>query len=144
LLVFQHNLLEGLRFFCESPDHRCLRHLLLSGSSPRAGWVHEVKHDGYRTQLIIERGKAPGYTRNGFDWTDRYPAITKAAAKLDCRSAIVDGEVIIQNERGGSDFEALKSAIRWQPQRLILCVFDLLHLNGKDLRELSLVERRSG
>jgi len=109
---------------------------------PRAGWMHEVKHDGYRTLLIIERREARAYTRNGYDWTERYPAITKAAAKLDCRSAIIDGEVIVQNKNGASDFDALKSAIRWRPQSLIFCAFDLLHLNGKDLRELSLLERR--
>src|SRR5215475_5742858 len=110
---------------------------------PRAGWIHEVKHDGYRTLLIIERRKARAYTRNGFDWTERYSGITKAALKLNCRSSIIDGEVIVQNERGVSEFEALKSAIRWQPQRLILCAFDLLHLNGKDLRDQPLVERRA-
>jgi bifunctional non-homologous end joining protein LigD len=93
--------------------------------------------------LIVERRKARAYTRNGFDWSERYSAVTKAAAKLDCRSAIIDGEIIIQNERGGSDFEALKSAIRWQPQRLIFCVFDLLHLNGKALRDRPLLERRA-
>src|SRR6187455_737302 len=110
--------------------------------TPRAGWIHEVKHDGYRTVLIIERRKARAYTRNGFDWTERYPGPTKAAAKLDCRSAIIDGEVIVQDEHGVSDFEALKSAILWRPQSLILCAFDLLHLNGKDLRQLTLLERR--
>jgi bifunctional non-homologous end joining protein LigD len=110
---------------------------------PRAGWIHEVKHDGYRTLLIIERRKARAHTRNGFDWTERYPSITKAAAKLNCRSAIIDGEVIVQYERGISDFEALKSAIRWHPQTLILCAFDLLHLNGKDLRDRPLLERRT-
>src|SRR5262245_60306323 len=107
---------------------------------PRSGWIHEVKHDGYRTLLIIERRKARAYTRNRFDWTECYPSITSAAAKLDCRSAIIDGEAIVQNERGLSDFDALKSAIRWRPQSLIL--FDLLHLNGRDLRALPLVERR--
>jgi bifunctional non-homologous end joining protein LigD len=66
----------------------------------RSGWIHEVKHDGYRTLLIIERRKARACTRNGFDWTERYPAITKAAADLGCRSAIIDGEVIVQNENG--------------------------------------------
>ena len=75
---------------------------------PRAGWIHEVKHDGYRTILIIERRKTRAYTRNGFDWTDRYFGLTKAAAHLDCRSAIIDGEVIVQNEQGVSDFNALK------------------------------------
>src|SRR5215467_10591539 len=110
---------------------------------PRAGWIHEVKHDGYRTLLIIERRKARTYTRNGFDWTDRYTEITKAAAKLDCRSAILDGEVIVQNKNGISDFDALKSAIRWRPQSLLFCAFDLLHLNGKDLRDQPLLERRA-
>jgi bifunctional non-homologous end joining protein LigD len=85
---------------------------------PRAGWIHEVKHDGYRTQLIIERHKARAYTRNGFDWTERYSGIVHAAVKLDCRSAIIDGEVIVQNKNGVSDFYALKSAIRWRPQSL--------------------------
>jgi bifunctional non-homologous end joining protein LigD len=110
---------------------------------PRAGWIHEIKHDGYRTLLIIERHKAHAYRRNAFDWTERYPGITKAAAKLDCRSAIIDGEVIVQNEQGISDFEALKSAIRGRPQSLILCAFDLLHVNGKDLRDQPLAERRA-
>jgi bifunctional non-homologous end joining protein LigD len=110
---------------------------------PRAGWIHEVKHDGYRTLLIIERRKTSAYTRNGFDWTDRYHALTKAAPRLECRSAIIDGEVMVQDERGVSDFEALKSAIRWTPQRLVFCAFDLLYLNGKNLRDRPLLERRA-
>jgi DNA ligase D-like protein (predicted ligase) len=110
---------------------------------PRAGWIHEVKHDGYRTLFIIERRKTRAYTRNGFDWSESYVGITKAAAKLDCRSAIIDGEVIVQDEHGVSDFDALKSAIRWRPQRLIFCAFDLLHMNGKDLRARPLLERRA-
>src|ERR1043165_729844 len=65
---------------------------------PRAGWIHEVKHDGYRTLLIIERRKARAYTRNGFDWTERYSGITKAAGEFDCRSAIIDGEIIVQRK----------------------------------------------
>jgi bifunctional non-homologous end joining protein LigD len=108
---------------------------------PRAGWIHEVKHDGYRTQLIVERGKTRAYTRNGFDWTERYQPIAKA--KLGCRSAIVDGEVIVQNKNGVSDFDAAKSAIRWRPHSLVFCAFDLLHLNGKDLRDQPLMERRA-
>jgi bifunctional non-homologous end joining protein LigD len=110
---------------------------------PRAGWIHEVKYDGYRTLLLIERRRVRAYTRNGFDWTHRYPGIAKAAAKLGCRSAVIDGEVIVQDERGVSDFEGLKSAIRWLPQSLIFCAFDLLHLNGKDLRQRQLLERRA-
>src|SRR5262245_24276619 len=120
-------------------------HLATSVDQPpaRAGWIHEVKHDGYRTLLITERRKARAYTRNGFDWTDRYAGIAKAASNLECRSAIIDGEVIVQNEHGVSDFDTLKSAIRWRPQSLIFCVFDLLHLNGKDVRQERLLDRRA-
>jgi len=66
---------------------------------PRAGWIPEVKHDGYRTLLIIERHKARAYTRNGFDWTERYIGIMKAAPKLDCRSAIIDGEIVVPSQQ---------------------------------------------
>jgi ATP-dependent DNA ligase len=109
----------------------------------RANWIHEIKHDGYRTLLIVDRREARAYTRNGFDWSDRYPGIIRAGLKLGCRSAIIDGEVIVQDADGASDFEALSSAIRWQPDKLILYAFDLLHLNGRDLRSAPLLERRA-
>jgi bifunctional non-homologous end joining protein LigD len=59
------------------------------------------------------------------------------------RSVILDGEVIVQNERGASDFDALQFAIRWRPQRLLFYAFHLLYLNGKDLRDWPLLERRA-
>jgi ATP-dependent DNA ligase len=93
--------------------------------------------------LVIERGTARAYTRNGYDWSDRYPGIIMAARKLPCRTAILDGEVIVQDGRGVSDFEALQSALRSKTTHLIFYAFDLLHLNGKDLREKSLLERRA-
>ncbi len=108
----------------------------------RSGWIHEIKHDGYRTIVVIERGEVRCYTRNGFDWSHRYPGILQAASGLQCRSAVLDGEVIIQNDHGVSDFDGLMSAIRWRPQKLIFYAFDLLHLDGKDLRDLPLIERR--
>jgi bifunctional non-homologous end joining protein LigD len=108
-----------------------------------ADWIHEVKHDGYRTQLVIERGAVRAFTRNGLDWSERYPGIVDRAGSLACRSAILDGEVIIQDERGASDFEGLQLAMRFWPQRLIFYAFDLLHLNGKDLRDRPLLERRA-
>jgi len=108
-----------------------------------ASWIHEVKHDGYRTMLVIERGSALAYTRNGHDWSDRYSGIIAAARRLSCRSAILDGEVIVQDARGVSDFEALQVALRSQPSRLIFYAFDLLHLDGKDLLDRPLVERRA-
>src|SRR5262245_21124087 len=95
-------------------------------------WIHEIKHDGYRSQLVIERCKARVFSRNGYDWSDRYPGIVRAAAKLQCKSAIIDGEAIVQNGHGASDFEA---ALRRQPHSIFLYAFDLLHLDGKDLRQ---------
>jgi bifunctional non-homologous end joining protein LigD len=106
-------------------------------------WIHEVKHDGYRTQLVVDKGAVRAYTRNGFDWrSERYPGIVHAAAKLRCRSSIIDGELLVQDAQGVSDFEALMSAMRWEP-RLLFYAFDWLHLDGKDLRASPLVKRRA-
>jgi bifunctional non-homologous end joining protein LigD len=105
-------------------------------------WIHEVKHDGYRCQVLVERGQARVFTRNGFDWTDRYPSFVRAAPNLKCKSAIIDGEAIVQNSDGVSDFEAL-SALRQRPHSIVLYGFDLLHLDGNDLRQQTLMERRA-
>src|SRR5215472_7526021 len=114
----------------------------LTDQPPEGGdWIHEVKHDGYRTMLVVERGTARVYTRNGHDWSDRYPGIIMAARKLPCRAAILDGEVIVQDARGVSDFEALQAALRSKTTHLIFYAFDLLHL--EDLRENPLLERRA-
>ena len=94
-------------------------------------WIHEIKHDGYRCQVLVERGEARVFTRNGYDWTERYP------------SAILDGEAVVQDHNGASDFEALGSALRQRPHSIILYAFDLLHLDGKELRQKTLVERRA-
>jgi bifunctional non-homologous end joining protein LigD len=106
-------------------------------------WIHEIKHDGYRCQVLVERGEARVFTRNGHDWTDRFPSIVRSTANLRCQSAIIDGEAIVQNGDGASDFEALSSALRRQPHSIILYAFDLLHLDGKDLRQQTLMERRA-
>jgi bifunctional non-homologous end joining protein LigD len=105
-------------------------------------WIHEIKHDGYRSQVVIERGQVRVFSRNGHDWSDRYPGIVRAAASLRCKSAIIDGEAIVQDYDGRADFESLQSAIRVQPYSIILCAFDLLHLDGKDFRQQTLLERR--
>jgi ATP-dependent DNA ligase len=83
-------------------------------------WIHEIKHDGYRCQVLLERGKARVFTRDGHDWTDRYPSIVRAAANLRCQSAIIDGEAVVQNGDGASNFEALRSAMRSRPHTIIL------------------------
>ena len=106
-------------------------------------WIHEIKHDGYRCQLVIEEGTARVFTRNGHDWSDRYPGIVRAGSNLNCRSAIIDGEAIIQDGNGASDFDALPAAIQSRSNNIILCAFDLLHLNGVDLRQQILWDRRA-
>ena len=109
----------------------------------RKHWIHEVKHDGYRFQVLLERGQARVFTRNGYDWSDRYPSIVRAASNLPCKSAIIDGEAIVQENNGASDFEALAPAIQSRSNSIIICAFDLLHLNGQDLRRQTLLDRRA-
>jgi ATP-dependent DNA ligase len=118
--------------------------LATSVDTPPEGenWFHEIKHDGYRSQVLIERGQVRVLTRNGHDWTDRYASIVAAAANLNCKSAIIDGEAIVQDGDGISDFESLSFAMRWRPDAIILYAFDLMHLNG-DIHRLPLLERRS-
>jgi ATP-dependent DNA ligase len=78
-------------------------------------WIHEIKHDGYRSQVVIERGQVRVFSRNGHDWSDRYPSIVRAAATLRWQTAIIDGEAIVEDGDGRSDFESLQSAIRVRP-----------------------------
>ena len=106
-------------------------------------WNHELKHDGYRCQVLLERGQARVLTRNGHDWSERYPSIVRAASNLRCQSAIIDSEAIVQDDNGASDFYALSSAMRWRPHSIVLYAFDLMHLNGNDLRQDALLGRRA-
>ncbi|TIN83073.1 RNA ligase family protein [Mesorhizobium sp.] len=106
-------------------------------------WIHEIKYDGYRTQVIIDWDGARAYTKTGVDWTSRYWPIVAAAERLGARSAIIDGEVIAPIASGAPDFHALRSAMTWNAERLAFVTFDILHLDGRDLRALPTVERRA-
>ena len=106
------------------------------------GWIHEVKFDGYRSEILIEGGRARVFTRSGIDWTDKYHPIAAAAAALKCRSAILDGEIYLPDERGASDFHNLRSAITRRPHELVFLGFDMLHLDGEDFRSRRLEDRR--
>jgi bifunctional non-homologous end joining protein LigD len=105
-------------------------------------WVHEVKFDGYRMQMRVENGKARLFTRKGLDWSDKFAAIAKAAAKLpDC---ILDGEVCALDQNGAPDFAALQAALSdGKSGALIYFVFDLLFVEGEDLRPLPLTTRKT-
>jgi DNA ligase D-like protein (predicted ligase) len=117
---------------------------ILSAEPPTgSGWIHEIKHDGFRTLLRIEGKDVRAFTRNGYDWSDKYQRIIEACGKLNCSSALIDGEVIVQNDNGVSNFAALRAAMDREPHRLVLFAFDLLFLNGRDWRREPLLERRS-
>jgi len=106
-------------------------------------WIYEIKSDGYRTQLHIRRGKATVYTRRGYDWTDRFAAIAAAAAAMDVREAIFDGEATVLASTGVSDFQALQNELhRRGSPRIVYHAFDLLYLDGEDWRDAPLEERK--
>ncbi|RWK05966.1 MAG: DNA ligase [Mesorhizobium sp.] len=105
------------------------------------GWVHEAKLDGYRTQIIIDKGGVRLYNKNGRNWTTRYWPIA-LAVELPCRAAILDGEVIVSGERGTPDSLALEAAIWKEPSRLVFVAFDILHLDGRNLVHLPLLQRK--
>ncbi|RWF14766.1 MAG: DNA ligase D, partial [Mesorhizobium sp.] len=107
-------------------------------------WLHEIKYDGYRTQLIVEGGSARAFTRRGYDWSHRYRRIVEAAAQLKAESAIIDGEAVVLGDTGLPDYQALERELgNPNSPRLIFYAFDLMHLDGRDLRQQPLVERKA-
>ena len=117
---------------------------LISDPPPGAKWVHEIKFDGYRTQARIDRGKIRMLTRSGLDWTDKFAPIVRALKKLPVRSAIIDGEIVVQDASGVSSFADLQEALaEGQGSRLSYFVFDLLYLDGRDLTKLPLLDRKA-
>ena len=104
-------------------------------------WVHEIKFDGYRIQMRVEDGEVSLKTRKALDWTERFPEIAKAAAKLP--DFIIDGEVVALNAKGDPDFSALQAALSdGDTEDLIYFAFDLLFVDGEDLRRLPLTARK--
>jgi len=111
------------------------------------GWVHELKFDGYRMLAIVRDGVARLISRNGQDWTSRMPAVAAAAAEIDAREAVLDGEVVVLDKHGISRFQLLQNALGRFRSRVATnahyYVFDLLHLDGRDLKSLPLLERKA-
>jgi bifunctional non-homologous end joining protein LigD len=113
--------------------------------APRGpNWLHEIKHDGYRTICVIDQGNVSIYTRRGHNWADRMPSIARALGALKVRSAVIDGEAIVIGEDGLSDFFTLHAALaRKSAPRAVLVAFDLMHLDGEDMRGRVLEDRRA-
>jgi len=112
----------------------------LKSKAPKGNWLHEIKYDGYRVQIHLNKGKRKVYTRNGLDWTKRFSLI---AGVLDLSGqAIIDGEVVVIHE-GRTNFSELQAELaRGDQDRLIFYAFDLLYLNGYDLRGTPQIERK--
>ena len=106
------------------------------------GWVHEIKYDGYRTQIRLDKGRAKLLTRKGLDWTERFRNVARAAAALPVTSAIVDGEIVVLTEAGVPSFTALVDALKGGGGSFVYYAFDLLHVDGFDLTAAPLVERK--
>ena len=114
---------------------------------PPAGdeWVHELKYDGYRIGCRIRRGSIALYSRNGKEWTTRFPEIVDAAATLQTTDALIDGEVCMVLSDGRTSFQALQQAFAAERSRdsLTYFVFDLLRLDGERIEGRPLEERKA-
>lgn len=106
-------------------------------------WVHEIKFDGYRAITHIENGKVKVRTRRGNDWTDKFSAIANPLKKLRVKSAIIDGEIVAVDDDGKTNFQLLQNTLKsGERANLIYYAFDLLYLNGEDLTDRPLVQRK--
>jgi bifunctional non-homologous end joining protein LigD len=108
------------------------------------GWIHEIKFDGYRIQARLDDGTVRLLTRKGLDWRDKFPNVAAVVADLPAEAALIDGEIVVEDEHGHSNFSMLQTALKeGSRDRFIYYVFDLLHLDGRDLREMPAVERKA-
>src|SRR3954469_19858186 len=111
-------------------------------------WVHEIKFDGYRLQVHRNSNTTRCYTRREHDWSSKFPTVTAAVAKLAGNSFILDGEAVIETDRGDTDFNELQTYVspKEPPShlipRLVYYVFDILYVDGFDLRDVPLIERK--
>jgi len=105
-------------------------------------WIHEIKHDGYRLMIRRDTAGMRLLTRRGYDWTARFPAITSAASMLRAKSFLIDGEAVCCDDKGIALFDKLRQ--RRNEWSVFLVAFDLLELNGRDLRREPIEIRKAG
>jgi ATP-dependent DNA ligase len=116
----------------------------ITKSIPRGDdWLHEPKLDGYRFQIVKDGDALRLYSRRGNDWTKRLAGLAEALAGIQCRSAVIDAELVFPAADGRPDFYRLQSAMSADRQHeLAVFVFDLMHYDGEDLRPIPLIDRR--
>jgi bifunctional non-homologous end joining protein LigD len=107
-------------------------------------WEHEIKFDGYRIQARLDHGKVKLLTRKGLDWTAKFPSVAQTIAKLHAKTALIDGELVVEDAKGISRFSLLQQDLSaGRHGRMVLYAFDLMHLNGVDLKPLPLAARKA-
>jgi bifunctional non-homologous end joining protein LigD len=116
---------------------------LVDAMPPGDEWLHEIKFDGYRMLCRIDQGKVTIFSRNGKEWTAALGRVADAVGELGLKSAWLDGEVTVVDDRGRTSFQALQNALSDPAgERLVYFVFDVLYLDGYDLQGVSLSERK--
>ncbi len=108
-------------------------------------WLHEIKFDGYRIEARLDHGELTLSTRSGLDWTEKFgETLGKALLALPAESAIIDGEIVVERANGVSDFSALQKDLSEERRdRFVYYAFDILYLDGHDLRNAALADRKA-
>jgi bifunctional non-homologous end joining protein LigD len=115
---------------------------LVDDVPPGDSWIHEIKYDGYRLELAVGDGVATAWTRNGKDWSDKFKALVKAAAKLPA-GCLMDGEAVAIDDDGKPSFQLLQSTLKEQRgANLVFYAFDLLVDRGEDIKKLPNIVRK--
>jgi bifunctional non-homologous end joining protein LigD len=116
----------------------------LADKAPQCdNWIHEIKFDGYRLQARLDNGKVKLLMRRGLDWTAKFPAIAEAVATLPATAALLDGELVVEGDDSVSSFSLLQQDLKdGRHDRMVLYAFDLLHLDGNDLKPQPLHARK--
>lgn len=106
-------------------------------------WIHEIKFDGYRVQVHLANETLRVFTRRGHDWTRRFKKVADDAWHIKAGSAIIDGEVVVPSADGSTDFSVLQNELKGRSSKIVLVAFDLLYINGQDVRRLPLMQRKA-
>ena len=143
LLTMSRQLREFRRGLIELKASRIEPCLPSTAAKPPSGpgWLHEIKHDGYRMMVKRDVDRIQVLTRNGHDWTARFPLMVAAAEAIRAKSFLIDGEGVVCDESGIPMFDRMR--YRRNDANVFLYAFDLLSLNGHDLRREPIEERKA-